>query len=266
MTVAFPLIPPASERFGFSAKRCGGHMARSMMLTEITLLTGLLPVEATLGDYRQAILKKNSLGKLTYSSRDKSFVHLRELYSLDPARTLFRLLRRLAAEDAASLPLLAMTCALCRDPQLRYSFTLIDELKPGELLLRQRMEAHLEAGFPGRFSPAMKVSLARNVNTTWTVAGYLTGRTPKVRALPTPNWVATTYALLAGYLLGLRGEILLRSGFARLVTTDPAQVTAHLTAASARGWLRFRQAGGVVDIDFSPLLTTEEQEYCHGPS
>ena len=128
------------------------------------------------------------------------------------------------------------------------------------------MEAHLEAGFPGRFSPVMKVSLARNVNTTWTVAGYLTGRTPKVRALPTPNWVATTYALLAGYLLGLRGEILLRSGFARLVTTDPAQVTAHLVVASARGWLRFRQAGGVVDIDFSPLLTTEEQEHCHGPS
>lgn len=241
-------------------------MARSMMLTEITLLTTLLPVEATIGDYRKAILKKNSLGKPTYSSRDKSFVHLRELYSLDPARTLFRLLRRLAAEDAASLPLLAMTCALCRDPQLRHSFTLIDALEPGESLPRKRMEDHLEAGFPGRFSPLMKASLARNVNTTWTATGYLMGRNPKVRTLPVPCWAATVYALLAGYLLGLRGEILLRSGFARLVTTDPTQVTAHLAAASARGWLRFRQAGGVVDIDFSPLLTTEEQEHCHGSS
>ena len=30
------------------------------------------------------------------------------------------------------------------------------------------MGRHLEAGFPGRFSPAMKRSLAQNVNTTWT--------------------------------------------------------------------------------------------------
>jgi len=266
MTATFPPIPPASERFGFSVKQTGGHMARSMMLDELTLLVGSLPVEATLGDYRQAILEKNNLGKPTFSSRHKSFRHLRELYSLDPDRALFRLLRRLAAEDAASLPLLAMICAFCRDPQLRHSFTLIDTLKPGEVILRQRMEDHLEAGFPGRFSPVMKASLAQHVNTTWTAAGHLTGRVRKVRTLPVPRQAATVYALLSGYLLGLRGEILLRSDFARLVTTDPAQVTAHLAAASARGWVRFHQAGGVTEIDFAPLLTSDEQEHCHGPS
>ncbi len=266
MTATFPPIPPAGERFGFSTTQTGGHMARSMMLTEITNLFGSLPVEATLADYREAVLEKNSLGKPTFSSREKSFRHLKQLYSLDSARTLFRLLRRLAAEDAASLPLLAMTCAFCRDAQLRHSFALIDALEPGEVLSRRRMEEHLEAGFPGRFSPVMKVTLAQHVNTTWTAAGHLMGRIRKVRTLPTPHWTATVYALLAGYLLGLRGEILLRSGFARLITTDPTQVTEHLVAASTRGWLRFRQAGGVVDIDFSPLLTTEEQEHCHGPS
>lgn len=266
MTAAFPPIPPASERFGFSVKQTGGHMARSMMLDELTLLVGALPAAAAPGDYRQAILENNSLGKPTFSSRDNSFRHLRQLYSLDPARTLFRLLRRLAAEDAASLPLLAMICAVCRDPQLRHSFTLIDALKPGEVLLRQRMEDHLEAGFPGRFSPVMKATLAQHVNTTWTAAGHLTGRVRKVRTRPVPRQAATVYALLSGYLLGLRGEILLRSTFTRLVTTDPAQVTAHLAAASACGWVRFHQAGGVTEIDFAPLLTADEQEHCRGPS
>jgi hypothetical protein len=255
----FPPIPPASDYFGFSANRTGGHLARSMMLTELTLLTRALPVDAALGDYRRAILDDNVLGKPTYSSREKSFRHLKQLYSLDPARTLFRLLRQLAADEAAGLPLLALTCAFCRDPQLRHSFTLIDTLPPGETVTRQRMEDHLETGFPGRFSPVMRATLAQHVNTTWTAAGHLVGRVRKVRTVPVPRCTATTYALLAGYLLGLRGDILLQSLFARLVAADPVQAASHLATASLRGWLRFRQAGGVTEIDYSPLLTPAER-------
>ena len=126
------------------------------------------------------------------------------------------------------------------------------------------MEAHLEAGFPGRFSPAMKKSLAQNVGTTWTAAGHLTGRVRKIRSLPQPRMAASVYAMLAGYLLGLRGEILVQSVFSRLVAQDPAVVIAHLSAASARGWVRFRHSGGVLELDFGPLLTEEEQQVLHG--
>jgi hypothetical protein len=38
------------------------------------------------------------------------------------------------------------------------------------------MEQHLENGFPGRFSSAMKKSMAQNVNTTWTFGGHLSGK------------------------------------------------------------------------------------------
>jgi hypothetical protein len=43
----------------------------------------------------------------------------------------------------------------------------------------------------------------------------------------------------------------------RLVAATPAQLAAHLSTAASRHWLRLRQAGGVIEIDFSQLAQTE---------
>ncbi len=241
------------EAFGFSANRTGGHLARSMMLTEMRQLHEALPLDASLNDYRRAIEERNLLAKPTQSSRHKSYRHLVELYGLDFKKPIFRTMRRLAREQPADLPLLAMLCVYGRDPQLRHSFEMIDSLSPGAVLPRQMMEEHLEQGFPGQFSDAMKKSLAQNVNTTWTACGHLVGRARKIRSLPRAGWAASTFAMFVGYLVGLRGEILLNSVFARLVAAAPAQLTAHLTTAASRHWLRLRHAGGVIEIDFSQL-------------
>jgi len=254
------LIPAAAERFGFSTNQTGGHMARSIMLPELSQLFRALPLAAKPADYRRAIVEGNALGKPTFSSREKTYRHLAQHYSLDPTLALFRLLRRFAQEDSSSLPLMAATCSFCRDPQFRQSFTLIRQLRSGELLTRERMEAFLEASFPTRFSAAMKKSLAQNVITSWKQAGHLRGRIKKVRIAPQPRLGASVYSMAAGYLLGLRGQMLTSSVFVDLVSPDPAFVTAHLAAASGRGWIRFRQAGGIVEVDLSPLFTEAEQQ------
>jgi len=260
----FVVIPLQATRFGFSARKSGGHMSRSMMLPELGLLLGATTADAGRAEYRAAIVDDNILGKPTYSSRRKAEKHLYELYGLDPSFALFRVLRRFAAEDSDSLPLLALTCAFCRDAQLRASFPLIENLKQGEVLSRERMEAHLEAAFPEHYSPAMKAALANRINATWTAAGHLKGRAIKRKAAPQPCVAASTYAMFAGYLLGLRGEILVSSVFARLVGADPSVVIAHLSTAARNGWLRFRHAGGVMEIDFSGLLLPEEEALLHG--
>jgi hypothetical protein len=260
--LAIPIETPA--RFGFSHRETGGHMSRSMMLAELSALLGATPSDAGRAAYRAAIVERNALGKPTEASRQKSEKHLYELYGLDPSLTLFRVLRYLAAEDPDSLPLIALTCAFCRDPQLRASFELIRSLKPGEILTRERMAAHLEAAFPDRYSPAMKAGVAKNCNTTWTAAGHLAGRAVKRRSQPDPRPVASAYAMLAGWLLGLRGQVLVDSVFSRLVGADPTQIAAHLHSVSRRGWLRFRHAGGVMEIDFSPLLLPHEEALLHG--
>lgn len=244
-------------------------MARSMMLSELMLLlqenlhkdgAGLL----SMADFRRLIEEENLLGKPTFTSRQKSFRHVVELYGLDASQALFRILLRFAAINGDATPLLALVCVYCRDPQLRASFTLLEQTAPGTVIPRRLMEEHLEFHFPDRFSPAMKQSLAQNVNTTWTVTAHLHGRATKTRTLPTPYFLATTYALFAGYLTGLRGDFLLQSVFARLVAVSPPQAIDHLKEASKHGFLRLRHAGGVTEIDFSPLLNESELSSLHG--
>lgn len=249
----------AAQGLGFRPTGTGGHMARSMMLQEIRALVSSVPASATREQYRSAILEENVLGKPTFSSREKSYRHLMELYGLDPMLALFRVFRELSERDTSSVPLMAMTCTFCRDPQLRQSFELIERLRVGEVLTREQMEKHIEAGFPHRFSPAMKKSLAQNVNTTWTASGHLKGKARKTRGLPEPTVAASTYAMFAGFLLGLRGEILVRSVFGALVGGAPEAIVSHLSTASARGWVRFRHGGGVFEIDFAPMLSPAEQ-------
>ena len=265
MTLVVPEITNRLISLGFSGNGTGGHMARSMMLNEITALCKNLPVDTVLEDYKKAILDANVLGKPTFSSRQKSLRHLVQLYSLDPKFALFRIFRKLTEIDTSSLPLFAVICAYCRDPQLRTSFTLIESLREGEVLPREKMESCLEEAYPNRYSVIMKQSLAQHVNATWTAAGHLIGRAIKKRTLPAPRFVASIYAMFAGYLTGLRGEMLLNSVFAHLAGhKDSTILQSHLSSGSARGWLRYRSAGGVIEIDFTPMLTVQERELLHG--
>ncbi len=234
-----------------------------MMLSEFRLLLQESR-EASLADFRRLIEEENLLGKPTFASRQKSIRHLIELYGLEASQALFRVLLRFATLAPDSLPLLGLVCVFCRDPQLRGSFTLLEQTNPATPIPRRLMEEHLETLFPDRFSPAMKQSLAQNVNTTWTVSGHLHGRAVKTRSLPSPSFLATTYALFAGYLAGLRGDFLLQSVFSRLVAVSPPQAIEHLKEASKQGFLRLRHAGGVTEIDFFPLLNESELTSLHG--
>jgi len=229
-----------------------------MMFEEMRILHESLPLEAKKEDFKSAIVEENILGKPTQSSRVKSYHHLVELYGMDPGLALFRVLRTLGSADRGSFPLIAATCVYARDAQLRASFELIKSKRDGQEIPRVEMEEHLEASFPERFSPAMKKSLAQNVNTTWTFCGHLEGRIKKIRRLPTAGYAAATYAMLIGWISGLRGEILLFSVYGHLVNTDPGTILHHLRQASSHQWLRLRSGGGVTEIDFSPLLTPSE--------
>ena len=255
---------PLSAQLGFSKAGANGcHSARSMMFQEMRLLVRAMPVDIAASDFKRAIIDDNILEKPTLSSRKKSFSHLRELYGLDHSKALFRALWQLGHADLDSLPQLCLVCAYARDPLLRQSYELIRTLRPGEPLERSAMEQHLERSFPNRFSPAMKKSMAQNVDTTWTYGGHLEGRAHKTRRLPDPRPVSAAYAMFAGYLAGLRGEALLDSNFGSLVASNRSQLQAALALASAKGLLSIKQAAGIVEFDFSNLLTPAEQAIVH---
>ncbi|MBW6486407.1 MAG: hypothetical protein K0B01_09685 [Syntrophobacterales bacterium] len=234
-----------------------------MMYLEMRALVQAMPLTATKNDLARAILDENVLEKSTLSSRKKSLRHLRDLYGLDREKALFRVLWDFGHTDFDSLPQLCLVCAYARDPQLRQSFELVRTLRLGEVLERTAMEQHLENGFPGRFSRVTKASMARNVNTTWTFSGHLAGKVKKIRSFPDFRPVSAAYAMFVGYLTGLRGERLLDSAFASLVSSNRAQLQASLSLASAKGLLSLKQAAGIVEFDFSNLLTPAEEVLLH---
>ena len=248
---------------GFSKASLGAHSARSMMFLEMRTLVRAMPLTVTNDDLTKAIVEENVLEKPTLSSRKKSLRHLMELYGMDPSKALFRVLWDLGHADLDSLPQLCLVCAYARDPILRHSFELIRTLHLGEVIERADMEQHLETGFPGRFSRATKASMARNVNTTWTFGGHLAGKVKKTSRHPEPRPVSAAYAMFVGYLTGLRGERLLNSTFAALVASNRSQLQAALSLASAKGLLSLKQAAGIVEFDFSNLLTSTELELLH---
>jgi len=226
-------------------------------------LVRAMRLTVTKDDITKAIVVENVLEKPTLSSRKKSLRHLTELYGMDPSKAMFRVFWDLGHADLDSLHQLCLVCAYARDPQLRHSFELVRTLRLGEVLERVAMEQHLEMGFPGRFSPAMKKSMAQNVNTTWTFGGHLAGKVKKTRRLPEPRPVSAAYAMFVGYLTGLRGERLLNSTFAALVASNRSQLQAALSLASAKGLLSLKQAAGIVEFDFSNLLTSAEKALLH---
>ena len=234
------------------------------MLSEVTTTINSISLSASKEDYREEIIFSNILGKNTFSTRQKSFRHLREHYGLDPLLPLFYIFRLFASENPESLSLLALVLAFCRDPQLRISFELVEATSIGHELTSTGAEEHLESKYPGRFSRSTKASMARNLRSTWTSSGHLVGRSRKLRQRPKPSIASTTYAAFAGYLLGLRGNLLLESVLLKLVAADHSTATSHLSSASSRGWLRFLSGGGVTEIDFEPLIRRHEQEVLHG--
>lgn len=252
-----------NDAFGLSKAGLGAHSARSMMFLEMRILVRGLPLSVTKDELAKGVIEENVLEKTTLSSRKRSLRHLTALYGMDPTKALFRVLWALGHEDLDSLPQLCLICAYARDPQLRRSFELVHPLRVGEVLDRVAMEQHLEKGFPGRFSPAMKRSMAQNVNTTWTFGGHLAGRVKKIRRFPEPRPISAAYAMFVGYLTGLRGERLLDSPYAALVAPNRSQLQSSLALASSRGLLLVKQAAGIVEFDFSNLLTHAEQATLH---
>ena len=119
--------------------------------------------------------------------------------------------------------------------------------------------------YPSRFKPTTLHSTAQNLASSWAQAGYLTGKVTKRRGQPVVSPQVVTYALILGYLNGLRGKLLLGSIWSRLLDRTSTEVMELAAEASRQGWLRLKAAGAVVEVTFPGLLTPDEERLAHEP-
>ena len=162
--------------------------------------------------------------------------------------------------------MLGYLAATARDLLLRECSEDVLGITHGQAYDATAIALALSERYPARFRSTTLRSTAQNLASSWTQAGYLTGKVAKRRSRPAVTPQVVAYALVLGYLTGLRGGILLNSSWARLLDRSPAEMMELATEASKQGWLRLKAAGSVVEITFPGLLSPAEERLAHEPN
>jgi len=253
MSVAYRLFPPSgathlAAKVGFRFGAKGTHTSRTLMLDELSAALAAAPERAARADYSAAIIEGNCLGKTTTATRRLTNQRLGELYALDPDVPIFRVLRRLWAADDAGRPLLALQCAIARDPLLAATVTPVLSMRPGSDLQRDTIAAAVREVAADRLSDATIDKVVRNASSSWAQSGHLVGRTFKKRALvrPTPETVA--FGLYLGNAAGFRGMQLFSTGWLSVLDCTPASARDMAIEAKRVGLIDLRISGEVVDL------------------
>lgn len=258
--------PKLPDLLGFREGASSVHTSRTMMLAELSLVLDHVGKNAKADDYLAAVVDHNVLGKPTQTTRKRSAQRLVELYSLDQTRVVFRLLCHFWTADTSARPMLALLAATARDPLLRESTPFVVAIPMNAAVDTAQVASYLTEKYPARFKPTTLRSTAQNLASSWTQAGFLTGKVNKKRTRPVVTPVVVTYALLLGYLCGTRGKMLLDTVWTRMLDRTPAEIADLATAASKQGWMNLKAAGSVVEITFPGLLTAQEEKASYEPN
>lgn len=248
-------------RHGFKSGKGSAHTSRTIMLDELILLFDAVATEsAPIEDYQRAILEANCLGKRSSKTRALSLGHLVDLYSLDPAKSIFRAMRYLWGRDPGARAMIALMAAYTRDPLLREYAPFLLEKKVGAVIPRASVESLLEAKNPGRFSKATLKSTAQNLNASFTKSGHLVGRATKTRALAPSTPGSVTFSLFLAHLSSLRGMDLFSNEFTALLDAPKDAIIDQAELAARRGWMHYKRIGDVVEVAFPEILSPKPKE------
>ncbi len=200
------------------------------------------------------------LGKRTATTREHTVRKLKALYGLDPAVPIYAVMRRIWQEDADGHPMLALLCAVARDPLLRASVDTVLDTPLGAEVTRENLDATVRASF----SRSTRDAIVSHLASSWTTAGFLSGGMTKTRTRARATPGAAAYALALGFMEGGRGSLLLTTPWTRVLDCPTDEVLALVRQAARRGWVEYRAAGDVVDLRVEGFFTDEERGWCDG--
>lgn len=253
------------DRIGFRFGDKGAHTSRTIMLAELTNLLRVRTAADTRDEYETAVVDENCLGKQTLSTRKLTLQRMSELYALDPSVPIFRLLRFFWEDSGEHVQAqLAILASLARDPLLRATAPTVLTMQRGEEIARQRLTDALRKTVDGRLNDDILDKVLRNAASSWTQSGHLAGRCRKKRTMVDPSPASTAFALVLGYLLGVRGENLFETLFARVLDRDSNELMFLAMDAKRLGFLNLKSGGGVTIISFDCILNEQEKRLTNG--
>jgi hypothetical protein len=232
----------------------GAHTSRTIMLVELRDLLSVCADDSVVQDYRSAAVEENVLGKASVAARERTFRYLRELYSLDLRHSGFAVLRQLWDIDAEAQPLIALLSALDRDPSLRATAGPILRSRLGDRLTSGDLAAAVQTLY-ATYSDSTASKIGRNTLSSWTQSGHLAtvNRTTRVRAHAACRPPAVAFALFLAHRSGGAGQALFDTLYCRVLDTPTAFIRDQAFEASQRGWIDYREVGGIIEVGFNGL-------------
>jgi hypothetical protein len=253
--IGFNAEPKALLAIGFRLSGGGVHQSKTLMLRDLTVL---LDAQVATGEAQATlVLDANVLVKPTGSARRLTLARLRGLYGIDSALPLSKVLTGLWPLDPDARPMLALLCALARDPLLRDSADVILQAPVGARVRWPLIAERLLSEHPDRFSPKMLKSLSQNCASSWTQSGHLQGKVAKRRARSAASPASAAYAAWLATLAGFGGPALLDSPWLAVLDRSRDERLGLLRQAESFGLTRVRAAGEMVEIAVKqPLALT----------
>jgi len=197
----------------------GTNTSHTILFGALVAVLDAVPADSPQSAYAAAVLEQNVVGKQTDGARKRNYRYLHELYLLRPDSILFRALRDLWAIDPQSRPLLAVLCALARDSVFRASSAAIIDSSPGDTITSADLARAVGEQFSTSYAETTLAKIGRNTFSSWEQSGHLSegrrGAKQRTRAACQPADVV--YALLLGYLQGVRGQALFDTLWARVL-------------------------------------------------
>jgi len=223
------------------------------MFDDLSAVLAATAAAAVRADYVRAITEANCLGKPTAATRRLSSQRLSELYALDPEVPMFRVFRRLWDLDREGHRLLALLCAIARDPLLAATAGPVLSLPPGGEFLRDPTKQAVRQVVGERLNDAILDKVVRNAASSWSQSGHLEGRTFKKRCLVRATAASAAFALYLAHTAGFRGGDMFASGWFAVLDCSPSAARELAIDAKRIGLIDLRMAGDVVDLNLDRL-------------
>ena len=223
------------------------------MFEELRQVLLAAPANASRSDYGHEMIEGNCLSKATAATRRLTNQRLGELYGLDNAIPLFRVLRRLWDIDQSGRPLLAILAAIARDPLLAATCAAIIPTEAGLDFQREPMKKALRSLVGDRLNERVLEKVCRNAASSWTQSGHLEGRTFKKRRRVSATPASVAFAVYLANGAGFSGAATLSSSWLRILDCSPSIAQRLALEAKQIGLLDMRVASAVIELNVSRL-------------
>ena len=231
------------------------HHSRTIMFQELQRVLDF-GIE---DDSYQTSMEQNVLSKNTSSNQEKTNWYLKKLYRFDLNDNEFLCLKYFWINTPLEYkPLLALVCSIANDFLLRESISVVMNTTLGEKVEIEKFEMNIEAYHPDRFSKKSKRSNAQNIASSWKQTGFIQGRMKNIRVRPELSYQVIAFALIIGYLKGLRGDFLVTSNLVKALDVPSSKLKDYISEAASHDLLKFQSSGNVNTFSFKQLIENLE--------